>query len=1205
MTTPKTQPHLAVGSLDPLHRLIVTHQDWMVMQIRPSPGRTGGQSILNHLLSVKGSIARLSLLLIETSVNLATDGLESDVGARLKAHGGLGAIVASEDAEAGVTAVEILDRLREYRQCYFNLIELGEFGLEQQGLFREVVANFFDALDRQVFDREKKLQYQSIVRDYIHGPIDPKMNVETTDFGAYFLNGIKLPIVIFDRDHNVVFLNGSARQVFVSFYRRAPRKENIGIWEIPWLQERSRQLTRQDWGEMVDEVGVEIEGVERWFSLKLYRIEGMQTPSPGAIAVCEDISTQKREARHLDRDRQHWQEVQSLTRTGSWSLDLGTGTMIWSEEFCRLLGQNSGEYQPGFERFLNQIHPGDLKFVVETHVQSLNSQQNYRLNYRIVKPDGSVRWVNQESHPVRDGNGNIDHITAVVRPLADPKSAAPSVKLEEFAIASAVSAIVLSDLGGRLLYANESFLRMWGYETIEDVLGRPISTFWGDRNQAIAICRVLHRRQQWMGEMAARRRDGTQFHAQLTANIVADEDGTPMYAMASLIDVTARKQAEIALRESESRLRTLIATSPSGLVVVDRDGRALFLNRAAEDLFGRRAADLQGELVGIPLTTRESTELEIFRPDGKHKVARMRVVEVPWDGETAYLASLTDITDLKQTQDQLTVFSRACDQSPVSIVITDSEGNIEYVNPKFEEVTGYSAAEVLGQNPRLLKSGYTTDKEYQMLWRTISSGQQWSGEFHNQKKNGELFWEHASISPLRNDEGAITHYVAVKEDITKQKQNEEILAHQANYDALTDLPNRVLVLDRLRQAMIQADRDRKHVALMFVDLDHFKKINDTLGHDLGDYLLQETADRLMKCLRKSDTVGRLGGDEFLIILPNLDRPLQAEYVANKVLEVLGKSFDLCGEEAFISASIGIASYPDDGKDTNTLMRNADTAMYAAKQEGRNAFAFFTQTMNDITKNRVSLENHLRHALSRGELSVVYQPFVHLASSRIVGAEALMRWYSPELGQVQPDRFIPIAEDTRLIVELGEWILLTACQEVAAWHRSGSEKLWVAVNLSPRQFRTPALLDTIADAIAKSGIDTDCLELEITERSLVEEVPGVRELIRSLGEMNIRLAIDDFGTGYSSLNYLKRFPFSVLKIDKSFIADLPHDEEAIALVKTMISMGHGLGLSVVAEGIETEEQLHFLRQEGCDYGQGYLFSKPLPGSQFQSYLQSQI
>jgi len=1205
MTTPKTQIQLTVGSLDPLHRLIVTHQDWMVTQIRLSPGRTGGPLVVDHLRSVKGSISRLSLLLIETSVDRATEGLESDVGARLKAHGGLGAIVASGDGEDGIAAAEILDRLREYRQCYFNLIELGEFGLEQQELFRSAIANFFDALDRQVFDREKKLQYQAVVRDYIHGPIDPKMNVETTDFGTYFLNGIKLPIVIFDRDHNVVFLNGSARQAFVSFYRRAPRQENVGIWEIPWLQERSRQLRVQNRGEMWDEIAVEMEGVERWFSLKLYRIDGTKTPDLSAIAVCEDITVQKREARHLDRERRHGREVESLTQTGSWSLDLGTGTLIASEEFCRLLGWEWSEDRPSFERFLDRIHPDDLKLVVETHAQSLNSKQNYRLNYRIVKPDGSVCWVNQESHPVRDRDGNIDHITAVVRPLADPKPAAPPVKLEEFAIASTVSAIVMSDLGGHLIYANESFLRMWGYETVEDVLGWPISTFWQDPKQAVAVCRILRRRQQWVGEMVARRRDGTQFHAQLTANIVADEDETPMYVMASLIDVTPRKQAEIALRESESRLRTLIATSPSGLVVVDRDGRALFLNPAAEALFGRRAADLQGELVGIPLTTHESTELEIFRPDGRHKIARMRVVKVPWEGETAYLASLTDITDLKQTQDKLTVFSRACDQSPVSIVITDSEGNIEYVNPKFEEVTGYSAAEVLGQNPRLLKSGYTTDKEYQMLWKTISSGKQWSGEFHNQKKNGELFWEHASISPLRNDEGAITHYVAVKEDITQQKQNEEILAHQANYDALTDLPNRILVLDRLRQAMMQADRDRRHVVLMFVDLDHFKKINDTLGHDLGDYLLQETASRLMKCLRKSDTVGRLGGDEFLIILPNLENPLQAEYVANKVLEVLGKPFDLCGEEAFISASIGIASYPDDGKDTNTLMRNADTAMYAAKQEGRNAFAFFTQAMNDIAKNRVSLENNLRHALSRGELSVVYQPFVHLESSRVVGAEALMRWYNPELGQVGPDRFIPIAEDTRLIVELGAWILSTACQEVAAWQRCGSEKLWVAVNLSPRQFRTPALLDTIADAIAKSGIDTDCLELEITERSLVEEVPGVRELIRSLGEMNIRLAIDDFGTGYSSLNYLKRFPFSVLKIDKSFIADLPHDEEAIALVKTMISMGHGLGLVVVAEGIETEEQLQFLRREGCDYGQGYLFSKPISGSQFQSYLQSQI
>lgn len=1083
-------PNSVVSSIEPLHKLIITYQEWMVMQVLQSSVQTKKQSILSHLRSVRGFTSHISLLLIETTENLTPDQLELTIAERLKVLRGLSTLAIPQDTDTEITHVQILESLQKYRQCYLSLIQLGEFTTEQQQLFCQVVCIFFNAIESQIFAQEKKRQYQAIIDKYLDGNFRQGIHFKNSCIYSDFLNSIQIPIFILNQEHEIVFVNAKAHQIFIKSYQ-SPNGDMEAVCNLPWLRERSRQLVQGNQLEIEEEISLKQGNVTRWFSLKIYRINGRDTVYLSTIAICEEITQQKTQAQHRQQQQDHLTEVQALTKTGSWSLNMTTGKLNISQQFYHILGQNYHQVQPSFEQFLHQIHIDDLYSWVQGYVRCLFSQQNYFINYRIVQPDRSIHWVSQESTPVSDRHGKVTHIISIVKEIRSYEVIKPSVK------------------------------------------------------------------------------------------------------------------TEIALRESEARLRTIITTSTNGLVVVNRQGRALFINPAAEALFGRKATDLQGELIGIPLATHESTELEIFRPDGQLKIARMRVVEISWEQDTAYLASLTDITDFKKTENQLKMFSRACDQSPVSIVITNSEGDIQYVNPKFEEITGYLAAEVIGKNPRILKSGYTTEQEYNILWQTISSGQQWSGEFHNQKKNGELFWEHASISPLRDDQGCITHFIAVKEDITKQKYNEEILAHQANYDALTDLPNRILVFDRLRQSIIQAQRNHKHVALMFIDLDHFKNINDTLGHELGDYLLKEAATRLTKCLRKSDTVGRLGGDEFLVIVPNLDNPLQAKNIANKVLDVLSQPFNLRGEEAFLSASIGISSYPKDGNNASKLVRNADTAMYAAKQEGRNAFAFFTQNMNDVAQSRINIENQLRHAMNRDELSVVYQPFIHLSSAKIVGAEALMRWYNPELGNIAPDQFIPIAEESRLIVDLGEWMLSTACEEVAKWHKQGSSNLWVAVNMSPRQFRTPNLVNVIVDAIAKNGINTNCLELEITERSLVEELPGVRDLIEKLHQMKIRLAIDDFGTGYSSLSYLKRFPFSVLKIDKSFISDLPQDQDAIALVRTMITMAHGLGLVVVAEGIETSAQLEFLRHEGCDYGQGYLFSTPLPASQFQAYLKQHL
>ena len=554
---------------------------------------------------------------------------------------------------------------------------------------------------------------------------------------------------------------------------------------------------------------------------------------------------------------------------------------------------------------------------------------------------------------------------------------------------------------------------------------------------------------------------------------------------------------------------------------------------------------------------------------------------------------------------QLAIISQqlraTCEQSPVSIVITDPRGTIEYVNPRFEAVTGYRAEEVVGHSTRMLGYGRTPVEQYQDLWQTITAGRVWRGRLCNRKKNGELFWESESISPIFDEQGRITHFVGVREDITLRKHQEDDLSFQANYDTLTNLPNRLSALDRLRQAIAHAQRNHNRVALLFLDLDHFKHINDTLGHDAGDEVLKLLATRLGNCLRDSDTLARLGGDEFLLVLPDLTEAAQAESVARKLLLAATSPLLVQQQTVSVAASIGIALYPDDATTVNDLLRHADAAMYSAKDAGRDTFRFFTRTMNEAFQARLHLEKHLDRALERNEMLLHYQPLVDLKSGAVVGAEALLRWHSPELGVVDPGRFLPVAEQSGLILPLGHWVLQRACREAMAWHGMGLA-LRVSVNLSPRQLRDRDLANKVADALHGSGLAHQSLELEFTEQLLVQDAPGLAAMIEHLHHLGVRLAMDDFGTGISSLSHLWRFPLSTLKLDVSFVADLDDHPEVTGPLRAVLATARELGLETVAEGIESRAQLSFLREGHCEFGQGYLFSQPMNGENFRDFLQ---
>ena len=565
----------------------------------------------------------------------------------------------------------------------------------------------------------------------------------------------------------------------------------------------------------------------------------------------------------------------------------------------------------------------------------------------------------------------------------------------------------------------------------------------------------------------------------------------------------------------------------------------------------------------------------------------------------------------KLTAENLNKLSQAVEQSPVSIMITDLQGNIEYVNPQLCRITGYTEEELIGQNPRILKSGHTHEIQFKNLWNAITAGQSWTGELYNKKKNGDLFWENVTISPIKNKEGRSTHYLAVKEDISLRKDYEERLLYQASYDKLTDLPNRTLAYDRIQQAIVNAIRENKHLALLYMDFDHFKNINDTLGHGAGDEFLQHMAGRLKACVRDIDTVARLGGDEFLIMLVEVDEARSSEKVAfedsvkRKAEEILSRVSKPCvvqDMEFSVTASLGISIFPMDGDDPHILLKNADTAMYRSKRKGRNTYEVFTPEMSDVVMKRVEIDNKLRHALEDGDFYLKYQALMDANSGKIIGAEALIRWDDEQLGEVSPEEFVPLAEESGLIVDIGNWVMDTALADVKKWRESSDhEEFYIAINLSSRQFRGKDIVKTISDYLKKYDLPGECLELEITERLLMKDVPHVVAILNQFKEMGIRLSIDDFGTGYSSLSYLKRFPFDVLKIDKAFVSDIGEDPDDTALCDAIIAMAHSLGLSIIGEGVENKFQFDFLHQRGVETIQGYFVSTPMVQEEFLKFI----
>ena len=555
---------------------------------------------------------------------------------------------------------------------------------------------------------------------------------------------------------------------------------------------------------------------------------------------------------------------------------------------------------------------------------------------------------------------------------------------------------------------------------------------------------------------------------------------------------------------------------------------------------------------------------------------------------------------LRSDADKLRLHAGIFQNSHDSIAITDAQGNIESVNPAFSAITGYAAEEVIGKNPRILQSGRQDSEFYEAMWKSLLQNGFWTGEVWNRRKDGGFYAGWLSISALRDAEGKIEHFIGVTSDNTEYKAAQERIKQMAFYDQLTGLPNRSLLRDRVDRLFAQMRREESSFAIMFIDLDNFKRVNDSLGHHVGDLLLKEVARRLEECVREVDTVSRQGGDEFVVLLPECDSEC-AQAIAARILASLSIPHGLDGHEVVATPSIGISMFPRDARDFETLTKHADTALYRVKENGRAGFQFFMPEMNVAARKRLEMENQLRKAVENGGFALHYQPQIDRLHGGVVGMEALIRWNDPLLGNVPPDEFIPVAEENGLIVPIGAWVLREACAQNKRWQEMGLATVPVSVNVSAVQIHQPDFARIVAEVLDNTGLAPEFLDLELTERVVMADVEQSVQIMHELNKLGVGLSIDDFGTGYSSLAYLKRFPLKAIKIDKSFVRDLESNADDRTIAKSIILLAHGLNVAVVAEGGENELQLDILREQGCDTLQGYYFSRPLSPEAFSAFL----
>ena len=903
-----------------------------------------------------------------------------------------------------------------------------------------------------------------------------------------------------------------------------------------------------------------------------------------------------------------------------------------NEAYCRYHGRPRQEIEGHSVEAL--FGPAVFTATIQPHLDRCLAGEQVRYQAWFDFAVGGRRYMDVSYTPCRNASG--EPVGAVVnsRDITDLHQAevslAESEERSRVILETAADAILAVNDRGLVEFANTAACKLTGYDEAE-LRNRPITDLippaYRGRHEA-GFSRYLHTGRPTMAwhdlAFTILRRDGGEIPMEVSFG--EQRVGGRRLFISVLRDVRERRLAERTLQEQRDHIQLLLDSMAEGMYGVDTEGNCTFVNPTALRLLGYDRAD---ELIGRHLHELTHHSHADGRP---YPACECRIYsaylygidihvddEVFWrrdgtsfpveywsfpmrhqDWAVGSVVTFLDISERKKTEARLRQAAKVFESTMEGVVITDLQGHLLAVNQAFSEITGYRAEEALGSNPRILKSGRHDASFYQAMWATIEKTGSWQGEIWNRRKNGETYPEWLTINTVRDERGVAINYVGVFTDISQLKHSEAQLEHMAHHDPLTDLPNRLLLSARLEHAIQRAHRDGTSVAVLFVDLDRFKTVNDSLGHPAGDRLLQDVAHLLSNCVRGEDTVARLGGDEFVVMLEGLHDTDIASGVARKILAALARPFEMEGQAFYIGASIGISLFPSDGNDPATLLKNADAAMYRSKEDGRNVFRYYSAELTRSARERLRLEAGLRLAVREQQFVLHYQPQIDVSSGTLVGAEALIRWQHPESGLISPLRFIPLAEETGLILPLGEWVLTSACEQLKAWLDAGLPPFTLAVNLSPRQFRQPNLARQVHAILDAVGLDPTRLELEITEGAIMEQGESAVATLHALKDLGIRLAIDDFGTGYSSLAYLRRFPIDTLKIDQSFMRDIPRDIHAMEIAATIIAMARNLHMHVLAEGVESDAQLAFLQGQGCDIYQGYLFSPPVTPPQFRQF-----
>lgn len=697
-----------------------------------------------------------------------------------------------------------------------------------------------------------------------------------------------------------------------------------------------------------------------------------------------------------------------------------------------------------------------------------------------------------------------------------------------------------------------------------------------------------------------RKRNGSAAKVRLEASSFIDEVGRLFF----VVTITPPEAAQTNPLEPDGDfIHDVITHSSDGFVVVDVTGEIVFCNVAAASLFGRDERSMIGTTFGFPFSEGgEWTSLEAT-VNGSAVYIDMQARPVSWQGADATLATLRDVTDRHEVEAVVAMQMSAMEAAANGIFITDLDGHFKWANAALGKMSGYEPDALVGQSVSILNSGQQGAGFFKKMWKKVLSGKTWRGQVVNRHADGRLYTVEQSVTPIHDTLGRLNQFVAIQDDITEKLKAQAELVHMAKYDTLTDLPNRELFVDRLTSALERAARSKRRVAIMVMDLDDFKDVNNTLGHDVGDQLIITVTRQVQHLMRTTDTFARLGGDEFGLLLEDLEDMNAADRLVRGITNIFSQSIDVGGQLIKASASIGIAVYPEDDADPLSLMRHAELAMYRAKSESWHSFQYFDRAMDDEIRKRVKLETDLRKALTNDELWLAYQPQIDVRTGAIIGAEALLRWNHPELGFVSPGDFIPVAEACGLILPIGDWIIEEICRQLEAWRAAGLPVVQVGINVSGIQFKQRELGTQVLDQLSRRGLAIDAVDLEITETVAMERTDQVTRNVEQLVNAGISISMDDFGTGYSSLSNLQAFPVRRLKVDGSFISGIGKDHDDEKIVEAVVGLGHSLGLSVIAEGVETAEQLAFLKERECDEIQGYLFSKPLSVTDFEAFLKA--